>query len=83
MKHRDAARACRRRSGLGYRGTDCARVFKYFYLASFTSYYTFYLITRFHVGGRSSQIHLFIFLEQSPRELVSADPSAIVLAARP
>jgi FSR family fosmidomycin resistance protein-like MFS transporter len=35
---------------------------KYFYLASFTSYYTFYLITRFHVSVRSSQIHLFVFL---------------------
>src|SRR5271156_2046450 len=35
---------------------------KYFYLASFTSYYTFYLISRFHVGVRSSQIHLFAFL---------------------
>jgi MFS transporter, FSR family, fosmidomycin resistance protein len=35
---------------------------KYFYLASFTSYYTFYLMTRFHVGVRSSQIYLFAFL---------------------
>jgi MFS transporter, FSR family, fosmidomycin resistance protein len=35
---------------------------KFFYLASFTSYYTFYLMTRFHVGVRSSQIHLFAFL---------------------
>jgi MFS transporter, FSR family, fosmidomycin resistance protein len=35
---------------------------KYFYLASFTSYYTFYLIHRFHIGVRSSQIHLFAFL---------------------
>ena len=35
---------------------------KYFYLASFTSYYTFYLISRFHVSVRSSQIHLFAFL---------------------
>jgi FSR family fosmidomycin resistance protein-like MFS transporter len=35
---------------------------KYFYLASFTSYYTFYLISRFHLSVRSSQIHLFIFL---------------------
>jgi FSR family fosmidomycin resistance protein-like MFS transporter len=35
---------------------------KYFYLASFTSYYTFYLISRFHVGVRSAQIHLFLFL---------------------
>ncbi len=35
---------------------------KYFYLASFTSYYTFYLMARFHVSVRSSQIHLFAFL---------------------
>jgi FSR family fosmidomycin resistance protein-like MFS transporter len=35
---------------------------KYFYLASFTSYYMFYLIARFHVGVRSSQLHLFAFL---------------------
>src|SRR5271163_3077916 len=35
---------------------------KYFYLASLTSYYTFYLITRFHLSVRSSQLHLFIFL---------------------
>jgi MFS transporter, FSR family, fosmidomycin resistance protein len=35
---------------------------KYFYLASFTSYYTFYLMTRFHLGVRNSQIHLFAFL---------------------
>jgi len=35
---------------------------KYFYLASITSYYTFYLITRFHVPVRNAQIHLFVFL---------------------
>ncbi len=35
---------------------------KFFYLASITSYYTFYLIARFHIGVRSSQIHLFAFL---------------------
>lgn len=35
---------------------------KYFYLASFTSYYTFYLISTFHVTVRSAQIHLFVFL---------------------
>jgi FSR family fosmidomycin resistance protein-like MFS transporter len=35
---------------------------KYFYLASLSSYYTFYLISKFHVSVRSSQIHLFIFL---------------------
>jgi FSR family fosmidomycin resistance protein-like MFS transporter len=35
---------------------------KYFYLASLTSYYTFYLISKFHVSVQSAQIHLFIFL---------------------
>jgi FSR family fosmidomycin resistance protein-like MFS transporter len=35
---------------------------KYFYLASLTSYYTFYLITKFHVSVQSSQLHLFAFL---------------------
>lgn len=35
---------------------------KYFYLASMTSYFTFFLIDKFHVSVQSSQIHLFIFL---------------------
>lgn len=35
---------------------------KYFYMVSFSSYYTFYLIDRFHVSVGSAQIHLFVFL---------------------
>jgi MFS transporter, FSR family, fosmidomycin resistance protein len=35
---------------------------KYIYLASFGSYYTFYLISRFNLSVRSAQLHLFIFL---------------------
>jgi len=35
---------------------------KYFYLSSLTSYYTFFLMSRFHLPIRSAQIHLFIFL---------------------
>jgi FSR family fosmidomycin resistance protein-like MFS transporter len=35
---------------------------KYFYLASLTSYYTFYLIEHFQVGVRNAQIMLFAFL---------------------
>ena len=35
---------------------------KYFYLASMTSYFTFYLIDKFHVTVQQSQIYLFIFL---------------------
>ena len=35
---------------------------KYFYLASISSYYTFFLIDKFHISVQSSQLHLFIFL---------------------
>ncbi|WER23348.1 MFS transporter [Providencia stuartii] len=35
---------------------------KYFYLASISSYYTFYLIEKFGVTVQNAQIHLFIFL---------------------
>jgi MFS transporter, FSR family, fosmidomycin resistance protein len=35
---------------------------KYFYLASLTSYYTFYLMDKFHVTVENAQIHLFVFL---------------------
>jgi FSR family fosmidomycin resistance protein-like MFS transporter len=35
---------------------------KYFYLASLSSYYTFYLMSRFHVSLQSAQLHLFAFL---------------------
>ena len=35
---------------------------KYFYLASLVSYYTFFLISRFHVSVRTAQIYLFVFL---------------------
>jgi FSR family fosmidomycin resistance protein-like MFS transporter len=35
---------------------------KYFYTASLTSYYTFYLIERFGVSVQSAQVHLFVFL---------------------
>jgi FSR family fosmidomycin resistance protein-like MFS transporter len=35
---------------------------KYFYVASLTSYYTFYLIDRFGVSVQGAQIHLFVFL---------------------
>ena len=35
---------------------------KFFYLVSLTSYYTFYLIQKFHVSVRTSQVYLFVFL---------------------
>jgi FSR family fosmidomycin resistance protein-like MFS transporter len=35
---------------------------KYFYMASITSYYTFYLIEKFRLSVQSAQLHLFVFL---------------------
>ena len=35
---------------------------KFFYLASITSYYTFYLIQTFHLSVANAQVHLFLFL---------------------
>ena len=35
---------------------------KYFYLASITSYYSFYLIEKFHLSVQSAQLYLFVFL---------------------
>jgi FSR family fosmidomycin resistance protein-like MFS transporter len=35
---------------------------KFFYMASMTSYYTFYLINHFGVSVQSAQLHLFVFL---------------------
>jgi FSR family fosmidomycin resistance protein-like MFS transporter len=35
---------------------------KYFYLASMTSYYTFYLMGKFHLSIQSAQYFLFVFL---------------------
>ena len=38
---------------------------KFFYLASITSYYIFYLIHRFHLPTEQAQIYLFVFLAAS------------------
>jgi len=35
---------------------------KYFYMASMTSYFTFYLIEKFHISVQHSQMYLFAFL---------------------
>jgi FSR family fosmidomycin resistance protein-like MFS transporter len=35
---------------------------KFFYLSSINSYFTFYLITKFHLTLESAQVHLFVFL---------------------
>ncbi len=35
---------------------------KYFYMASLSSYFTFYLISKFQLSVQQAQIHLFVFL---------------------
>jgi FSR family fosmidomycin resistance protein-like MFS transporter len=35
---------------------------KYFYLASISSYYTFYLMEKFHLSTQAAQMYLFLFL---------------------
>jgi FSR family fosmidomycin resistance protein-like MFS transporter len=68
-QRKSAAKETEHRTGLSRAKTAfsitilMALVFsKYFYLSSLTSYYTFYLISRFHVSVQNAQIHLFIFL---------------------
>jgi MFS transporter, FSR family, fosmidomycin resistance protein len=47
---------------------------KYFYLASITSYYTFYVISKFHVSVRDSQLLLFVFLGAVAAGTVAGGP---------
>ena len=62
-KHAEESAALPRRQVITAIAVLIALVFsKYFYLAGLTSYYTFYLISKFHVSVQSSQLHLFAFL---------------------
>lgn len=47
---------------------------KYFYLASISSYYTFYLISKFHVSVPGSQIYLFVFLAATALGILIGGP---------
>ena len=47
---------------------------KFVYLASLSSYYTFYLIDRFHVSVQSAQLHLFLFLAAVALGTISGGP---------
>jgi FSR family fosmidomycin resistance protein-like MFS transporter len=62
-KHTEESSTLPRRQVIRAIAVLIALVFsKYFYLAGLTSYYTFYLIAKFHVSVQSSQLHLFTFL---------------------
>jgi FSR family fosmidomycin resistance protein-like MFS transporter len=47
---------------------------KYFYMASLTTYYTFYLIARFSVSLQTAQIDLFVFLAAAAAGIVAGGP---------
>jgi FSR family fosmidomycin resistance protein-like MFS transporter len=66
---RQASRTASAGTGLGTRQVTWALLIllalmfsKFFYLASMTNYYTFYLMHRFGISVQASQIYLFIFL---------------------
>lgn len=73
-KHHERQRAVRRKTEISHHALPTNKIVlsiavlialifsKYFYLASLTSYYTFYLIDKFHVSVGEAQIRLFIFL---------------------
>ena len=67
--HKAPAAGWEPRAGLSRRRVMCALLVlgvlifsKYFYLASLSSYYTLFLISRFGLSVQSAQIHLFAFL---------------------
>ncbi|MFC4274495.1 MFS transporter [Achromobacter aloeverae] len=63
-QRRDGAAAVldRRKVGLAL-GVLAVLVFsKYFYLSSLNSYFTFYLMDKFHLPVRTAQLYLFVFL---------------------
>ncbi len=56
-------------------GVLIALVFsKYFYLSSVVSYYTFFLMHKFHLTVRSAQLHLFLFLLAAAIGTVAGGP---------
>ena len=55
---------------------------KFVYLASLTSYYTFYLMNKFQMSVENAQMHLFVFLGAVAAGTLSADRSATGSAAR-
>lgn len=47
---------------------------KNFYLAGITSYYTFFLIQKFHLSVQSAQLHLFVFLAAAAAGTIIGGP---------
>lgn len=56
---------------------------KYFYIAGLSSYYTFYLIQKFHVSVQSAQLHLFGFLAASAAGTLIGGPLGDRIGRKP
>jgi FSR family fosmidomycin resistance protein-like MFS transporter len=56
---------------------------KYVYLASFTSYYTFYLIDKFGLSTKDAQIYLFVFLAAVAAGTIAGGPIGDRLGRKP
>lgn len=56
---------------------------KYFYIAGLSSFYTFYLIQKFHVSVQSAQLHLFAFLLASAAGTLIGGPVGDRIGRKP
>ncbi|MDY0748252.1 MFS transporter [Paucibacter sp. R3-3] len=56
---------------------------KYFYIAGLSSFYTFYVIEKFHVSVQSAQMHLFIFLFASALGTLAGGPIGDRIGRKP
>lgn len=81
--HETKAAAPRPRVGLAITILVALIFSKYFYLASLTSYYTFYLMTKFHTSLREAQFHLFLFLAAAAVGTVAGGPIGDRIGRKP
>jgi len=56
---------------------------KYFYIASISSFYTFYLMSRFGLSVQSAQMHLFLFLAASAAGTLVGGPVGDRIGRKP
>jgi MFS transporter, FSR family, fosmidomycin resistance protein len=56
---------------------------KYFYIASISSFYTFYLIEKFGLSVQSAQMHLFVFLAASAAGTLVGGPVGDRIGRKP
>jgi MFS transporter, FSR family, fosmidomycin resistance protein len=81
---RAAASAPSRRQVTGVIAVLLVLIFsKYFYIASISSFYTFYLISKFGLSVQSAQMHLFLFLAASAAGTLVGGPVGDRIGRKP